>query len=147
MSPIGHVAASSLISAVFAFFTRSVSGTAVCFLSGIFLDVDHILDYWIAKKKVFFTYKQLENFCGGEKAGKLYLIFHSYEFLILLWLSIVFFKANIVWLGLAVGVTAHLLLDLTANPLRPWVYSLGYRFRHGFSKYYVFPKDYYEGMK
>lgn len=147
MAPISHVAISSVISAVFAFYTRSFMGTAACFLSGIFIDIDHIFDYWLARKQLFVTYSKLFGFCGLERGGKLYLLFHSFEFLVLFWLIFFTFQLNVFWLGLGIGVTAHMIADQFANPLRPYALFFVYRLRHRFEKECVFPADYYKKMK
>jgi hypothetical protein len=146
MGPVQHTIASVVVSGAFALWSRSLPGTVACFLSGIFIDVDHALDFCLAKRKAFFSYKELFSFCAWEKAGKLYLIFHSYELLIALWISIFAFHLNIIWLGIAVGVTFHLLFDRLVNPLRPFVFFWYYRYRKGFEKKGIFPEDYYKKL-
>lgn len=146
MSPVSHAAISGIVSAVFAVASRSPAGTAACFLSGIFIDVDHAFDYWVAKRKLPFNYDKLFRFCGMERGGKLFLIFHSYEFLALLWAGLFVFPFNVVGLGIAVGLTVHVIIDQLANPLRPWALFFVYRLKHHFEKECVFPKDYYQKM-
>ena len=148
MSPITHTVVSAAVSVAFYQKTQSVSGTVVCFLSGIFIDIDHFFDYWIAKKKVSLSYKGLKAYCAREKAGKLYLIFHSYELLALLWYFVLTMpQLPMVWLGLAVGTSAHIMLDRMGNPIKPWGYFLAYRAKHRFSKRKFFPKELYERMR
>ena len=146
MSPTQHTIASGVASAAFYVYSQSVAGTVICFLSGIFIDVDHIMDLCIYKKRLAFTVQDLFNFCEREKGGKLYLIFHSYELLALLWLSIATFHLSAVWLGLAIGLSIHIFLDQIANPVRPLVYFLWYRLKYGFAKEYIFTPGYFSKM-
>ncbi len=143
MLPIVHTAASGIISLIFASITKSLGGSIVCFLSGILIDIDHLIDFWIAKKKIILSYKGLFSFCAWEKEGKLYLIFHSLELLMALWLAIFLLNLNIVWVGFVIGLTFHLLLDWFSNPLRPWVYFFFYRVKHGFAKEFIYSREYY----
>ena len=146
MSPSKHIVASGISSIAFAACIHSWGGTAACFLSGIFIDLDHIIDFWIAKKRFPRQYRDLYSFCTNEKAGKLHLIFHSYELLAVLWFLCVFYKWNPVWLGLTIGMTLHIILDAMTNSLRPLVYFLTYRIRHDFSKASTFPAEDYEKL-
>lgn len=146
MSPTSHVAASAVVSAVFALYSRSPEGTIACFLSGIFIDLDHFVDYWIAKRKLIFSYPELYAFCANEKTGRLHLFLHSYELHALMWAAVYFGKASFLWQGLAVGMTSHLFLDQIFNPLRPFVYFFIYRLKHGFHKKCIFTEEYYRTL-
>ena len=146
MTPTQHTIASGITSAVFYAYSHSLPASLSCFLSGILIDVDHILDLCIYKRKLNFTIRDLFNFCEREKGGKLYLIFHSYELLAFLWVSIIAFHGPTVWLGLAIGVSVHIFLDQVANPVRPWVYFLGYRLKVGFVKEFIFTSRYFSTM-
>ena len=147
MSPVSHVIASALTSAGFAAATHSVEGTVVCFLSGIFIDIDHHFDLWLHKKKILLNPRDLFHFCEKEKDGKLYLIFHSYELLALLWFSLLMFKWNMRWWGLASGISVHLILDQIFNPLKFGTYFWVYRFKNKFAKEAIFPPKYYSQMQ
>ena len=144
MSPTRHVLASAATSAVFLGVTRSWPATIVCFFSGILIDIDHHFDLWIYKKKILLHIKHIYDFCEKEKEGKLYLIFHSYEFLAVLWICLIGFRLSVVWWGLAVGVTVHMILDQIGNTVRPLTYFLCYRIKNGFTKASLFPLDYYK---
>ncbi len=141
MSPSKHVLASAATSVIFYGLTKSVSGTLTCFLSGIFIDIDHVFDFWIAKRKFLFTYRELYQFFDREKAGKVHLIFHSYELLLTFWAVLFFCHLGMFWLGIAVGCTVHMLFDQWLNPLRPRVYFLLYRIKHGFTKESTFTDE------
>ncbi|MBN1870295.1 MAG: hypothetical protein JW847_06970 [Candidatus Omnitrophica bacterium] len=142
MRPINHVLISAGVTAIFSVWVRSWTAIGACFLSGIFIDLDHHLDYYLAKKKIPFNYKKLDHFCKKEREAKIYLFLHSYEFLALLWVTIFLFKLNVIWIGIAVGCTTHVLCDEVANPLRPLSYFFTYRFLIGFKREYFFKKGY-----
>lgn len=145
MSPTKHTIASGVVSLTFAYVTQSLSGAFFCFLSGIFIDLDHVLDFWIARKRPPFGFRDLHSFCAHAKDGKFYLALHSYELQTVFWLIILSLKLNVVWIGLAAGMTAHLLLDQIFNHrVRPFAYFTSYRFKNGFSGKCVFRKEYYE---
>ncbi len=146
MSPQNHVIASTVVSGAFYAATHSWEGTVGCFLSGIFIDIDHHFDLWIYKRKPLWSLKDLYHFCDVEKGGKLHLVFHSYELLLILWVCLVVFKMDLLWWGIAVGMTVHILFDQFTNSLKPLVYFLSYRMRHGFSKQCVFPEEKYRTL-
>ena len=146
MSPVVHVVTSGVVSAGFAYFTHSWSGTLVCFLSGIFIDLDHYFDYWIYKKKISFNYNDLYVFCSGRKEGRLYLIFHSYELFALMWILWAG-QQNSHWLlGMVIGTTIHFILDLLVNPVQPLGYSFCYRWKTGFRKEFFYTPEYFRNF-
>jgi hypothetical protein len=134
MKPTHHVIISGGVSAVFGFWIQSWSAVFACFLSGIFIDLDHHLDYWLIKKEIPLSYKKLLHFCHQEPDARLYLFLHSYELIFIFWACIYYFEWNAVCLGVAVGVTAHIICDEIFNPMRPLAYFLTYRIKHGFER-------------
>ena len=134
MRPTNHIIISGGVSAVFAIWAKSWGAVFACFLSGIFIDLDHHLDYYLAKKKIPFSYKKLIDFLKNDHESKIHLFLHSYEFLFLFWLSIFFFDLNNIWLGIAIGFTTHILCDEIANPLKPLAYFLTFRAKNGFNR-------------
>ena len=134
MKPVYHVAVSAGLSAGVYLYLRSWPAALGCFLSGILIDVDHHLDCYLSTKKFPLRYKDLAHFCATNVTGGLYLAFHSYELLLAFWGVIYFFQLDILWLGMAMGLTVHLLCDQFTNPLKPLSYFLLYRVKHGFSR-------------
>ncbi len=139
MSPTAHVIASAATSVAFYGVTRSIPGTIMCFLSGIFIDIDHLFDLWWHKKRLTFSYKELLYYCELSPDGKLMLAFHSYELFVLLWALVILGKWGLFWWGLMVGATVHIILDQIYNPVRPSTYFFIYRWKNGFSKECFFP--------
>lgn len=137
--------ASAATTVVFYSFVPSWNAAVACFLSGILLDVDHFIDFYLRKKKALPAYEELVRFCMEEKEGRIYLVLHSYELTLLLWVSAFFFP-NLVWIGFLFGMTVHLLLDQFFNDIHPlayfWVYRAHYKFPHKVFFYKDFIKEY-----
>ena len=141
MRPTHHMLISAGVTALFSVWIKNSAGLLACFLSGIFIDLDHHLDYLLIKKELPLSYSKLVHFFNDDDHSKLYLIFHSYELLAILWISIFAFHLNSVWLGVAVGFTTHIMCDEVVNPLRPLSYFLTYRVKHNFSRKMFFKED------
>ena len=146
MSPTKHVIMSGAVSLGFFAITKSWGGSMACFLSGIFIDIDHVFDFWVVKRRLLFSYKELFAFGGREKNVPLCLIFHSYELLAIFAIVIFIFHLNVVWLGFFWGALTHLGADQFTNPIKPPAYFLYYRFKYRFDKEYLFKKEYYQYM-
>lgn len=139
-----HVAVSAGVALGFQGIVQSWPATAVCFLSGVLIDLDHHLEYWIIKKKIPFRYKDLWDFCCYNKYPKLFLFFHGYEYLVLLWLIITVYQLGPLYLGAAVGVTVHVFFDQFTNPVKPLFYFLCYRIHHRFEKSHTVTEEYFK---
>jgi len=146
MKPVHHVIISGGVTLVFAFWVKSTGALAACFFSGIFIDLDHHLDYYLARKELPLSYRKLFDFCKYERQSKLYLLLHTYELVFLLWFCIFTLSLDNIWFGTAIGVTIHMLCDEIVNPLRPLSYFLTYRIKHNFSRKMFFKKGYFDGI-
>ncbi len=98
-----------------------------CFLGGVFIDIDHYWDYYLDRKHFPFDYRKLAKWCSDFPPTKIYLLFHSYELVVGFWIIIFMMDLSYLWIGLAVGVTIHLLCDQLVNPIRLWGYFLIFR--------------------
>ena len=139
MRPPFHIAASAAISFFVYLYFKSVSCAIISFLSGILIDLDHILDFCLS-----YGIRQYNSFFKKIYAvdlKKLILFFHSYEFPILLWLGIILFSLNKYWISLAVGLTQHLLFDQFTNPMTFRGYFLLYRIYHKFDTEKIIEKS------
>ena len=94
MRPIYHVAVSAGLSLGWFYLVKSWPSALVCFLSGILIDIDHHLDYYIVHKKIPWKYSDLWDFCRFDPKAKIYLLFHSYELILPLWGIIYFGKLS-----------------------------------------------------
>ena len=147
MLPSRHIIVSVPLGAAAGFFTESLSAGLLCFLSGILIDVDHIIEYIIHHRPKSFNFKEFYQACGKfakreEEGGvkKLYLIFHAGEFAILLWMIFAFFR-NIYLFSIALGYTGHIISDALVNTLKPSTYFITMRIKNNFDVM-KFVKDY-----
>lgn len=134
MKPSHHVVISGGVSAIFALWVKQPAAILTCFLSGIFIDLDHHLDYMMVRKELPLNYKKFFDYFDNNRHPRIYLVFHSYEVIILIWAVIAAVSPGPVWLGLAVGVTTHIACDTLANPFKPVAYFLTYRIKHRFER-------------
>ena len=145
--PVYHISISTVLSLIFLVYFQSVMAAISCLICGVLIDLDHHLDYFLAKHEIPWHYRDLVYFGATDKNHKMYLWFHSYESLILLWGAIYYFNLDIVWVGAAVGMTVHVLCDQFYNPLHPMVYFLTYRVAQNFSKDKLLAKDFFKKVR
>ncbi|MDD5135784.1 MAG: hypothetical protein PHX20_04960 [Candidatus Omnitrophica bacterium] len=131
MAPIPHVVASGIISALFLAYFRSVGYAAICFLSGVLIDGDHIIDYYL-NRGLTLNILKIYKCCLTNSLKKIYVILHSYELVLFLWAAIYIFGLSKFWQAIAVGMTQHILLDQIANPVTAFAYFFVYRAANGF---------------
>ena len=95
MRPIKHVIISGSAAAILLVWLNSISAAMSCFFPGFLVDFDHLLDYYLVKKRLTVKYGDLEDFCRRDVSGRLMLIFHSFEVVFVLWVINWFFENNI----------------------------------------------------
>ena len=144
MMPAYHASISAILGVAFLIWFQSWLAALICFLCGVFIDLDHHLDYFFAKGKLPWRYRDLVYYGATDKKHKLYLIFHSYEELAVLWWCIYEFDLSIIWIAGATGLTVHLLCDQIHNPLKPLTYFLSYRIYHNFDKKKLYRDDFFK---
>jgi len=142
-----HVVASAGISLGLQAAMHSWPASLGCFFSGILIDTDHVLEYCLIKKKPLYRYRDLVEFSYTNDAPRVYLVFHTYEFLFILWSSIYFFSLGKIWTGIAVGLTAHLVFDQFTNPIKPLFYFVTFRAIHHFEKANILSEKYFQRCK
>lgn len=143
-----HVVLSAVVSVVVWAATKSPELTVSCFLSGIFIDLDHLYDFYVAKKRLTFSHKELVQYCVKEKAGQLILFLHSYELFAILWILAAVFKMGDLYLGTLIGMTIHMIADQIFNPLKkPWGYFFIYRYKLGFEKKAILTPEFYASLQ
>jgi hypothetical protein len=126
MRPIVHVAASAAVSGVLYGVTRSVTITAVSFFCGFLIDIDHVFDY-LREYGFRFSLKAFFAAFYGNRFKRLILIFHGWEWMLLLlflsWRS----GWNEVLVGLFFGAVSHLIIDQMGNEVTGPGYFFCYR--------------------
>jgi hypothetical protein len=140
MKLTSHIGASTVISASLMILFRSWELTIYSFLSGIFIDLDHIVDYLLQDRPAL-DIKEFFAFFHEEKHHKIYIFLHSWELLILLFTGVIISGWDMAMLGILVGAFQHMLFDEILNRPSGWGYSLIWRWRCGFASKKIFPRD------
>lgn len=135
-----HIALSTVVSGVLYALFRSWGLTVASFFSGIFVDLDHYIDYLIEYGAPF-NIKKFFHTIYEEKIKKLYMIFHAWEWLVLL-LFITWISGWNHWaIGLLIGYGHHMVTDAVFNlnwPVKG--YSLLWRWKRDFVSELVRPR-------
>lgn len=103
-------------------------------VSGVAVDLDHLIDYYLAFGWSFNFY----YFQGGLeflKSNKMYTFFHGWEYVILfvaLWLIFKNITAKTVFLSLALGLFFHLAADVAIDKVPVKSYSIIYKAKNNF---------------
>ena len=135
MLPSRHFIVSFSLGAIIYYFTKSIAAGVICLFAGVLVDLDHIIDYVINVGLKEFNFKEMYWDCiklphqkESSKIKHVFLFFHSWEMVVLLWLVYIFTR-NIYMLAFSVGYTGHIFLDSAARALNPLAYSLIYRIK------------------
>lgn len=147
MKPPFHIAASLSMGTVVGIFTESLYVGLLCFISGVLVDADHIIEYvlhngWkgFSLRKVYQACEQTTISKGKDSFPKLYLIFHSGEAAILLGIAALYVK-NIYLIALAFGYSIHIIMDSIANPMYIYSYFTIWRAIKNFDASRLFRKE------
>lgn len=134
MSPKIHILCGIVSGVVTYIATKSIFCSAACGFSNFMFDIDHCLEYTLycisCNEK-----PTVKSFFSGDyfsKKGTLGVIFHGYEYILLLLLiTLTFFftksSSFYIWAGILIGYTEHMILDLIGNDCSVKGHSLIYR--------------------
>jgi hypothetical protein len=126
------LSASLIFSAATYAVTRSPSLSVANFLAGIFLDLDHVPEYFIKNRLT----KSPSSFFTEEMhldSKKTVLLLHGFDIITLCFGLLYLSGLHALSWALYVGALQHLLLDFIYNPIKtPWAFFLAYRIRHHF---------------
>lgn len=116
---------------------------------GFFIDLDHVLEYFL----VFGPHFNLVQFLDGQQflaSGQVRSYFHAWEYLPVLGLAGWLLRrkhpaAATIILSLALGAFVHLVTDCVVNSYPPRNYSMIYKYRIGFRvENFLSPEQYRE---
>lgn len=116
MKPIWHIISSLILGALFFYFTKSINAGFIILLAGVFIDLDHILDFWKSRSKNF-------------KNQKTFVLWHGYEYLIILFVLAYYLNWPVLLNAFIAGIALHYLLD---------VYNLKKDKKHVLSYFLIF---------
>ncbi len=126
-----HIAASTAVSGLMYLIFKSWGLTTASFISGIFIDIDHIYDV-IREHGKDTTIQEFFHISHGAQFHKVFLLFHAWEWLfaglLLSWYS----NWNHWVIGAVIGITHHLIMDSIYNSANFLSYSLFWRWKHNF---------------
>jgi len=101
----------------------------------VFIDADHIFDFWY--NHGLRKYRQFFALILETDLPRMFVVLHSFEVILVLWICIFVFSLDKYWICAAIGFTQHLILDQLGNPIRPFGYFFIYRLLKGFKKEHV----------
>lgn len=133
---------------------KPISIFAATLLGGVFIDLDHLIDYFLA----FGTKFNLFYFLKGYqflKTEKIYIPLHSWELVIIFFLIILFFMnfkrfitLRTLLLAFSISLFLHLSIDVFTNNMLPQSYFLTYRMQNNFNlKNLVTPSHYQKHLQ
>lgn len=114
------------------------------FLAGFFLDIDHLIDYFIFKHGFFLNLQEFLSSSYFDASNKVYLFFHGYEYAIIgFMVGLIILKNNkrirnatavvAVILVAAVSMFFHLVYDQISYRPKFLTYSIIYRASYNFT--------------
>jgi hypothetical protein len=134
-----HTAFSTVISGILYIVFKSWGLAAACFISGIFIDLDHIIDY-TREHGLPFNIKKFFRVNNKAQYNKILLLWHGWEWLILWGMAAWLTDWNPWITGAFIGFSNHLVLDTFYNSLNLKSYSLLWRWRQDFDFDRIFPR-------
>jgi len=149
-----HIYSSAILGGTIYALTTSKSIAISALVGGVFIDLDHIFDFFIFSGERF-SIKNLFSWCDGLRWEKLTLLLHSWEIFLGL-VVLAFFYPNHILIGSLLGGGLHLILDQIGNPYRalqrklipsPLFYFLTYRCFVGFHKDRLLVRLQHQGKK
>jgi len=132
MNTAAHSAASVVLAAGIYEGTSSVETAAAALFVGIFMDLDHIIDFLIFSGERF-SVRRFISWCYEGRWNRLVLMLHSYE-LFVIYSILVYKYPNPILLGVLCGMGLHLILDQLGNrhlikafTISKWFYFFTFR--------------------
>ena len=136
-----HTAISLAGSGAVYLLSRSFSAALAFFLAGIFIDLDHFLEYFYFFGFRGFSVRRFFRAADQHVYRKFFLFLHSYELALVFWvLSLAVIRKPWAW-GFALGFTLHIVADHIYNPCVPASYLFCFRLRHRFEGERIFPEE------
>ncbi len=125
MLPGRHVAASTVVAGITYSLNHSLAMVAGVFIGGVLVDLDHLPDYW-REHGFSINIVHFMEVCNNYGLRQIYLLFHSYELLLVSMVVALFMHSLFMW-GLVAGYALHMALDQAGNHAEPMTYFLFYR--------------------
>lgn len=133
-----HITISATFSGILFLIFKSWGLAIASFISGIFIDLDHIVDY-LREHGMPFRIGNFFKVCHNCQFDRIMLLWHGWEWIILC--------ATAAWMtgwdpwitGTFLGLAQHMILDISYSGSRLRSYSLIWKWRHDFNFDLIFP--------
>jgi len=137
---IEHLFPSLVIGLIGWLVTKDIILFVVPLVTGWFIDADHLLDLYMARRKDRkgdVLIKSITSSSYFKHNGKVIVLLHSWE-LAFLWAAIWWLtdKPGIAFVG-SLAWAVHLTIDQISYKLCPWAYFLSYRLSHKFNRIFL----------
>jgi hypothetical protein len=134
-----HSAFSLIIGGLLFMMFKSWAISLSCIISGIFIDLDHIIDV-VREHGLDVTVKDFFKICNNGQFDRIILLLHGWEWLPL-WTITAWLTGWNPWItGTLIGLGQHLVLDAYSNSSNILSYSLIWRWKNNFHFDTLFPK-------
>lgn len=133
MGPTMHLISAAAASALSYLVTRDLTFSAVCGVSCVLPDMDHLIEYLVYKKGKWVGKEFWSGSYFAEK-GTIYVVFHSFELALLMGILCIgnlFWKQpffDFTW-AITIGYYIHLVLDIIGNDCVRFGYSTIFRWK------------------
>ena len=123
----------ALIAAILTYiFYSNIYLSFISFSVSMLVDIDHLLEYFLAEGlSLKIKFKKILSGENIQKIGKIYVIFHAWEYLLLL-LIIYAITQNPLCMSLFLGLLSHYIVDTLSNEVVPLAYFITYRIKVNF---------------
>lgn len=135
-----HLTLSIIISTVVYTIFKSWGLSIASLITGIFIDFDHIIDFFI-EHGLRFHMKEFLPFFYYEKHRKITLLFHGWEWLFCLGVAAIMTEFNPWVTGVLIGYGHHIVFDYFYSKTSIRTYSLIWRWKKNFDSQTLFPRD------
>ena len=121
-----HVGSSLVAAGVVYSITRSMAAAVACLGVGVFIDLDHVPDYFAAHG-IKLNARAFLRACYEGRFARLLLLAHSWELVIVIAIVSWWSRFNPIVFGVFVGFAVHMLFDQFADEYHPFRYFLVFR--------------------
>ncbi len=128
-----HIATSAVLGVGLYLTLQSMPAALAGFLSGVLIDLDHVLECYLNYGKKF-NVRETIKICDNCELKKAHIFLHSYEFILIY--AVIIYLFNLkgeIWYGIGFGLTLHILLDSIFNSFYPNGLFFIKRLRKGFN--------------
>ena len=134
-----HLAASLLVSGLLFWVFKSFPMALISFIAGVLIDIDHLPDY-LASRNAKLDISHFFRFFEEQLLKKSFVVFHSWELLIILFFICWSGGWNLWLAGLLIGTAQHMILDQIFNPASAYSYFFIWRLKNNFDFRTCFPR-------